>query len=156
VFEMAGMDSPNPSPIRAYSDSKREGDKDSVAMAKALMEFTEAIPIVGGSAKYGSSLLGPVGELASAVPEAFNAGIESLDWDGMSKAEKFKTKLLVGKTLGSLTGVPMTNQLVKSIRASSNGGDWYETLLGLYVEKKGRGSSRASRTSRSSTGPGRF
>jgi hypothetical protein len=138
TFQLAGIDAPNPSPIQAFGESKSEGDSDRTAVAKAMMEFLEVIPIIGGSAKYSTSLLGPLGELSTQVPEALDAAVKSLDWEYMTDKEKLQTKLLVGKVLGLGFGIPMTNQIAKSIRTSSNGGDWYEILLGIYV-KAGKG-----------------
>jgi hypothetical protein len=136
AFEAAGLDSPNPSPIRAYSESMEKGEDVKVALARSTLELVEQLPLLGGSAKYGSSLFGPVGELASDVPEGLTQAIKALDWDGMTDKQKFNTALFVGNIVGSAMGIPMTNQIKKSIRTASQGGNWYETILGIYIEEK--------------------
>lgn len=153
LFESAGMDSPNPAPIRAFSESVEQGDDVKVAMAKSFLEFIEQLPLLGGSAKYGSSLGGPVGQLASDLPKGLPKVIAALDWEGMSDKQKFSTALFVGEMLGTVYGVPMTRQIKKSIRTASQDGNWYQIILGTYIEEK-RKQGLASPQGLSSSLPG--
>lgn len=136
AFRAAGLDSPKPSPVRTFQDSKSEGDSDGIATAKALMEFLEAVPIVGGSMKYGSSLFGPLGELAKDLPDALKSMTDLIDWENTTKGEKIKIGMQVGEVLGLYYGVPMTRQIKKSVRTAMQGGNWYQIINGIYLEKK--------------------
>jgi hypothetical protein len=153
LFEAAGMDSPNPAPIRAFSESVDQGDDVKVAMAKSFLELVEQLPLLGGSAKYGSSLGGPVGQLASDLPKGLPKVIAALDWEGMSDKQKFSTALFVGEMLGTVYGIPMTRQIKKSIRTASQDGNWYQIILGTYIEEK-RKQGLASPPGLSSSLPG--
>ena len=139
AFNAIGMDSPKPSPIRAFSESMEEDEDVKVATAKAFLELVEMVPLVGGSAKFGSSLFGPVGELAADIPEGVTKAIMAMDWEHMTKGQRLHTGLFLGQVLGAYYGIPMTNQLKKSIRAWARGGDSWEIILGLYVEEKRKG-----------------
>jgi len=139
AFQFAGMDAPNPSPIQAYNESMDETDDRKVAMAKVAMEFAEMIPLLGGSAKYGSSLMGPVGELASDIPKGVTEAVKALDWERMSDKQKFNTALFIGEMLGMYYGIPMTRQIKKSLRTASQGGNPYEIILGIYIEEARKG-----------------
>jgi hypothetical protein len=136
AFNVIGMDSPKPSPIKAFSESMEEDEDVKVATAKAFLELVEMVPIVGGSAKFGSSLFGPVGELAADIPEGVTKAIMAMDWEHMTDGQRLHTGLFLGQVLGAYYGIPMTNQIKKSIRAWARGGSGWEVVLGLYIEEK--------------------
>lgn len=136
AFNAIGMDSPKPSPIRAFSESIEEDKDVKVATAKAFLELVEMMPIFGGSAKFGSSLFGPVGELAADIPEGTAKAVAAMDWEHMTKGQRLHTGLFLGQVLGAYYGIPMTNQIKKSIRAWASGGSGWEVVLGLYIEEK--------------------
>jgi hypothetical protein len=135
LFEAMGFDAPKPAPISKFQQVKDEGGSDQEATAQALLELVEIVPIIGGAIKYESSALGAVGEFAKDVPEALGAAVGALDWANMSAKQRFNTGLLIGEALGKWYGVPMTNQLKKSIKAASRTDDPWAIILGLYVEE---------------------
>ena len=138
LFHLMGTDPPHPSPIKEFEESQEGGDSYTLSGIKALLEFGEKLPLIGGPLKYGSSLLGPAGELAGDIPEAFKYAVEMTDWDRMSDAQRFNRALFVAEILGTAYGIPMTRQLKQSIRAASQDAEWWQIILGVYEkEKKG-------------------
>ena len=67
LYKMIGMDNVVPDPIGAYQQAKEEGRGDLKAVGSAAGELLEKVPIIGGSAKFGSSLFGIAGEWADAL-----------------------------------------------------------------------------------------
>ena len=57
-------------------------------MGSAAGELLEKVPIIGGSAKYGSSLFGIAGEWADILPEAGEKFSASLDWNKLTPKQK--------------------------------------------------------------------
>jgi len=148
LAQMAGLPTPFPSPFETFNEERSDGSAIGDATIAASREFAEVLPELGGSLKYQSNLAGPMAEFLAALPDAMGGvnytlgwtleslGVQaqSLDWYNMTDKEKLKVKLETGKVIGTMLGIPMTNQIVKSIRASSNGGDWFEVLYGVYVK----------------------
>lgn len=154
VFQMMGMDAPNPAPIQAYNETEERYRDKKVALLMASKEFLEMIPLLGGSAKFGSSLFGPLGELASDLPKGLTEATKLLDWENMTDKQKFNTSLFIGELLGMYYGVPMTRQLKKSIRTASQGGTPYEIILGTYIEENRKKGGPSGMGSISSSPPG--
>jgi len=143
LYKMMGYENVVPDPIGEYLKVKDDDGSDVHAVASAAGELLEKLPMIGGSAKYGSSLGGVMGEWASLVPEAAMKFSESLDWDQLTPREKRKNIQLIAKAIGYSYGVPMTNQIMKSINTAYNGGNPYEVIMGVYKEApKGRSGRR--------------
>lgn len=149
VFQWAGMQPPVIAPIDTYLKKREEGMLTGDATIEAMKEFLEIDPHIGGSLKYESNLAGPVATYLKDLPDAIGGvryslgwtleslgiAVSNLEWYNMTDRQKLQVKLQTGKVIGQTLGVATTNQMVKSIRASSNGGDWYQTILGIYVEE---------------------
>jgi hypothetical protein len=138
AFEAIGMPSPFPSPIDTFMESQDEGKGVGSSTFNAMMEFTEKLPVWGGSAKYGSSLGGVIGEFANDVPESAKAINGMLDWGSMTDKQKLNASMLVARTLGYGMGIPMTNQILKSVKTASRGGDPYQVILGVYIDERNK------------------
>ena len=92
--------------------------------------------------KYESSLFGIAGQLGTDIPKAFGAAVELLDWDNMTEKQKLGNMLEVGKVLGASLKIPMTNQIIQSIRAEANDAEPWEVVLGVYdreLQRQGKG-----------------
>jgi hypothetical protein len=139
AFQIAGLEPPFPAPINAYLKSKEDNDSRLKTLGNVATEALEIFPLGGSSIKYDSNLGGPLGQLLGEVPEAVKLINQSVDWNTLSNSEQNVILFKVGKTLGQLYGIPMTMTIAKAASARVNGGNWYEALLGVYVEKKGKG-----------------
>lgn len=145
MYKMMGLDNVVPDPIGAYEDAKKEGKGDLRAVGAAAGELLEKVPLIGGSAKYSSSLFGIAGEWGSILPEAGEKFAASLDWKKLTPKQRAYNTKLIARAVGMTAGVPMTNQILKSINAYSKGGNPYQVILGVYeVEKKKKGGLRPS------------
>ena len=145
MYKMMGLDNVVPDPIGAYEDAKKEGKGDLRAVGAAAGELLEKVPLIGGSAKYSSSLFGIAGEWGSILPEAGEKFAASLDWSKLTPKQRAYNTKLIARAVGMTAGVPMTNQILKSINAYSKGGNPYQVILGVYeVEKKKKGGLRPS------------
>jgi len=143
LYKMMGYENVVPDPVGEYLKVKGDDGSDVHAVASAAGELLEKLPMIGGSAKFGSSLGGIMGEWASLVPEAAMKFSESLDWDQLTPREKRKNIQLIAKAIGYSYGIPMTNQIMKSINTAYNGGNPYEVIMGVYKEApKGRSGRR--------------
>jgi hypothetical protein len=138
AFKAIGMSSPFPSPVDTFMESQDEGKGVGSSTFNAMMEFTEKLPVWGGSAKYGSSLGGVIGEFANDVPESAKAINGMLDWGSMTDKQKLNASMLVARTLGYGMGIPMTNQILKSVKTASRGGDPYQVILGVYIDERNK------------------
>ncbi|HUW44811.1 MAG TPA: hypothetical protein VMW50_03355 [Dehalococcoidia bacterium] len=136
MFKAAGLNSPFPTPVDAFMESRDEGKGIPSATFSALLEFTEKLPVWGGSTKYGSSLGGVIGEFAQDVPEAAKAVNDLMDWGSMTKRQKLNASMLIAKSVGYAWGIPMTNQILKGVKTASRGGDPYQIILGIYIDEK--------------------
>jgi len=136
LYKMIGLDNVVPDPIGAYQQAKEEGKGDLRAVGAAAGELLEKIPIIGGSAKFGSSLFGIAGEWADVVPEAGEKFAASLDWGNLTDKQKSYNIRLIARAVGLTAGIPMTNQILKSINSAYKGGNPYQIILGVYDEEK--------------------
>lgn len=147
VYNMMGILEPHPSPIEAFRESLGEGLNKRQAAANAILELGEKFPIIGGALRFGTTPLGPAGELASDIGEVPATMINMMDWDNMTEKQKLNAGLLLWEVMGTATGIPMTNQIRKSIRTASQGGNTWEIIVGVYIEEKKR-RERPTRKSR--------
>ena len=109
--DVLGLNSPNPTPIRAYREMFEETADHKKAFARGVKEIAEYIPLWGGRLRYGSEIGGPV------LSELLKL-IEKGDIDALIK----------------LMGIPGSNQFFKMVRAHERGGTDIDTALGRYVE----------------------
>jgi len=141
MYKAIGQDNVMPDPIGAWMNAKKNHKNNLTALASAAGEFLEKVPIIGGSAKYGSSLGGVVGEWANLIPEAAKSFSQGLEWDKMTRKQKEHNLLILIRAIGYTMGIPATNQIVKSVRAEWRGGNPYEVIMGVYIKDKNRRSS---------------
>lgn len=142
ALQAIGMQPEFPAPIQTWQDSIDEGDSEVKAGGKVLLNSIQRLPIVGGSVRYESSLGGIFGQFLTDAPAAFKQAIELADWQNMSEAELLNHMLKVGKVAGVVLRVPMTNQIVKSIKAGAHDAEPWEVLIGVYdkeLQRQGRG-----------------
>jgi len=135
-YKMIGLDNVVPDPIGAYQQAKEESKGDLRAVGAAAGELLEKIPIIGGSAKYSSSLFGIAGEWAKTLPDAGEGFAASLDWGKLTDKQKSYNIRLIARAVGLTAGIPMTNQILKSINSAYKGGNPYQIILGVYDEEK--------------------
>jgi len=141
LYKAMGYENVVPDPIGEYKKAIEDGASIPRAIASAASELLEKVPIIGGSAKYGSNLGGVVGEWGDLIPEASIKLAASLDWDSLTPRERHKNLMLITKAVGYSLGIPATNQIIKSVNASYNGGNPYEVIMGVYVEASKGGKS---------------
>lgn len=138
VFQAAGIDEPHPAPVETYKETKEKGGSERLAITKALVEYFEKLPQIGGVLKYGSPLGGPIADLMRDVPVAAQALMGAVDWDRMSKQQKVRTCLLIADVVGRSAGIPGTAPMLKSARTYAAGGNKWEVLMGIYIDSKKR------------------
>jgi hypothetical protein len=92
------MRSPFPAPISAFRREYEKSDDKGKAFWSSIIEMTELVPIVGGTARYGSS---PVGAPIQTVTDAIKI------FGGKTSTKKGL------ETVGKLTGVPGATQIRK-------------------------------------------
>ena len=121
-----GINSPNPTPIRAYRETMEETGESQKAFVAGVKEIAEYVPIWGGRLRYGSEIGGAVmGETLKLVEKGDPAAL---------------TKLM---------GLPGAAQFFKSVRAYERGGTAADIGMGRYLEKdKGLRSPIGGRKSR--------
>ena len=97
-----GMQSPFPTPVRAFVEEYKKTGNAAKAVAKTVREAAEVIPLVGGGIRFGTSPLGAVVQLAEEIPGTLGGarGFKPYWWE-------------VG---GKVFGVPGTSQFAKFIR----------------------------------------
>jgi len=105
-----GLQSPIPTPVRAFQESLEQDDKLSSAVQAAATELLEFIPVYGGKYKFDSELLGPVTQQLVKLGKG--------DYS----------------SLGRLGGLPGFQQLWKAYRAEKRGGTATDMVLGRYLE----------------------
>ncbi|MCK4330870.1 transglycosylase SLT domain-containing protein [candidate division WOR-3 bacterium] len=110
------LNSPNPTPIRAYREIFEETGDPKKAFARGVKEIAEYIPLWGGRLRYGSEIGGPV------LSELLKL-IEDGNIDALIK----------------LIGIPGSNQFFKMVRAHERRGTDIDIALGRYVEPRKRG-----------------
>lgn len=116
-----GINSPMPSPIRAFSEAIEEGEDIPSASAEAAKEIGSLLPVIGGGVRYGSGFMGATAEYIT------DAGKKIAGYKGPTKS----AAELVGKGLG----IPGTTQAVKMTRIAKRGGSPLDMILGRYPEK---------------------
>jgi len=147
LYKSIGLENVVPDPVGAYMNAKEEGSTDTRAVLEASKELLEKFPILGGAVKYGSSLGGPVFEWAKLVPTAISDVVKLTDWNNLTGKERDKMIYNVSRAVGYTMGIPLTNQILKSIKAADRGGNPYQVIMGVYEKEKSskRGSRRARR-----------
>lgn len=138
LYKMIGLNNVVPDPIGAYLQAKKDNKGDLRAVGAAAGELLEKIPVIGGSAKYSSHLFGIAGEWGKILPEAGEKFSASLDWDKLTPKQRSYNVRLIARAVGMTAGIPMTNQILKSINSAYKGGNPYQIILGVYDVKKKR------------------
>lgn len=138
MYKAMGYENVVPDPIGEYIKARDSRKSTPHALLSAAGEFLEKVPIIGGSAKYGSSLGGVAGEWANMVPDAAQRFAELTDWDKISDRKRRSNMIVIAKALGTTMGIPFTSQILKSIRAADQGGNPYQVILGVYIEEQRR------------------
>lgn len=130
-LDILGIDSPDPAPVREFIRSKKEGDTTAKAAGKAVLEYGQALPLVGGL-RYGTGIMGAPFEFGADIAKKI-----SPFYTGMTKS----TPELIGKGLG----VPGTAQAAKTIRGLSRGQTPYEALMGARMTQEQRAKNRKAK-----------
>ena len=113
--DIIGINSPFPTPINTYKESRESGDTKAQTFWKIAKEGMEPIPFLS-SARYGSSLGG--------------AAISTAE-------ELYKGKTTPSlETVAKLSGIPGASPAAKAIRIKKLGGSDLDVLLGRYPKKK--------------------
>lgn len=110
-----GVNSPHPTPIRAFQESLEAGDDIPSATWRATKEVAEKIPVVGGGIRYGKGITGAPAEVVR---------------------DFITQKTIKAENIAKLTGVPGTAQIAKTIRARKRGESTYGQIVGQYTKKK--------------------
>ena len=150
MYKAMGITNVVPDPIGAFMEAKEKGKSDTSALYFGALEFLEKVPVLG-NIKFGSNLGGPVAELGDLLPEAAKAVGTLSDWGNLSERQKMNNIMLMARAIGYVEGIPMTNQILKSIKAKYNGGNPYEVIMGVYKEAPKSGSGSGRRRGRSSS-----
>ena len=142
LYKWAGFENVAPDPIGAFQEAQDEGKGMAASLGMGALEFAEKVPILS-NIKYGANLGGPVAEMGDMIPEAAKAAINLLDWGHMTEKQRFHQITTAARTIGYWYGIPMTNQILKSIKSAYKGGNPYEVIIGVYEkEKKKKGGLR--------------
>ena len=111
------IQTPFPSPIRAFKESLDNGDSIPSLAWNVAGELIEPIPIVG-AARYGKGPTGPGGELLQESVKFVKQEPTARPWWELG---------------GKWFGVPGTAQLGKSVRAAKRGESRYGQIVGTYT-----------------------
>jgi len=118
------MNSPFPTPIRAYMRAQEEGKTIPETIMAIAAELAEPIPLLGGSLRYGVEPGGPALGLANDIFQALHGKPGSKPYEEL---------------VGRLFGVPATAQIMKMKRAEKRGESLYGQIVGSYTRKKSSG-----------------
>ena len=117
-----GLNSPMPSPSRAFLKRMNEGDSMTEALIEIPKEFIAQVPVIGGGPAFGSSIAGAGVQHLTDVLTHFS-----------NKTGPKKSGLeLIAKTLG----VPGGAQAKKSIKALNDGGSPWDIFAGAYKKDR--------------------
>ena len=118
--DLLGVNSPFPTPIRAFGEALERGDEIPSAFLEAGKELVEPIPIIGGAARYGS-------------------GIGGATLDTIRKALEGENFI---ENMAKLLGITPTAQIAKTIKARKRGESLYGQIVGTYTPKEKRSSKK--------------
>jgi len=111
------IQSPFPTPIRAFRESLENGDDIPSLTWNVGKEFIEPIPVIG-AARYGKGPFGPGGELLQESVEFIRKDPMAREWWELG---------------GKWLGVPGTAQTGKVVRARKRGESLYGQIVGTYT-----------------------
>jgi len=100
--DVLGVNSPYPTPIKAFGEAIEEGAGFPSASVSAAKEVIEFLPIIGGGLRYGGGLLGAGADVLHALT-----------------AEKKTEKQI--ETIMKIKGIPFTSQMFKTLRGLRRG-----------------------------------
>ena len=115
--DVLGINSPHPTPIRAFQESLERGDNLPSAAWEATKEIGEKIPIVGGGLRYGKGITGAGSEVVR---------------------DLLTQKTIKIENIAKAAGVPGTAQIAKTIRARKRGESPYGQIVGQYTKAYGK------------------
>ena len=116
-----GINSPFPTPGKAYELAKRKGENKLETALRVGREVVEPLPVVGGAVRYGST---PLGAIAQVAGETVMLG-----------AGRY-TRATPYEVFGKIAGVPGTVQAGKYLRGRKRGETQLGSAIGRYSEKK--------------------
>jgi len=111
------IQSPFPTPIRAFRESLENGDDIPSLAWNVGKEFIEPIPVIG-AARYGKGPLGPGVELGTESVQFIRRDPMAREWWELS---------------GKWIGIPGTAQTAKTVRARKRGETPYGQVVGTYT-----------------------
>jgi len=112
------MNSPYPTPIRAFQEAREEGAEIPSALWKAALENLELVPGIGSSMKYGSGMLGVYSSLGENI----------IDFT------RDPSLLGAGELVGTLRGIPGTMPVFRYYERYEQGQPLWSRLGGKRVE----------------------
>ncbi len=115
--DFLGINSPLPAPIRATWQAYANDDEAISIAAQPFLEIIKQVPIIGGGA-YGGGLGG--------------AGMDFIDDITDVLSGKKGAKRASSELMGKLFGIPLLNQINKSMRSADQGGSNFEVAIGMY------------------------
>ena len=115
--DFIGINSPLPAPIRGAWQAYANDDSAISIAAQPFLEVFKQVPIIGGGA-YGGGLGG--------------AGMDFIDDITDVLSGKTGAKRAPSELMGKLFGIPLLNQINKSIRSADQGGSNFEVAIGMY------------------------
>lgn len=142
LYRMIGLEKVVPDPIHEYQKAKDEGSGEARAIVTAMGGLIEKVPMLGGSVRFGSNLGGIIGEWGSLAPEAIEEFMKSFDWGNMTEGQRNYAVRTMTRAVGYSLGIPMTNQILKSVKAADKGGNPWQIILGVYDEERSGGGLR--------------
>ncbi len=113
--DVLGINSPHPTPIRAFQEALEKGEDLPSATWSATQEVAEKIPLLGGGIRYGKGITGASSEVVR---------------------DFITQRSIKAENIAKLAGVPGTAQIAKSIRAKKRGESTYGQIVGQYTRKK--------------------
>ena len=133
--DVLGVDSPYPTPLRAFRDATDQGKDWDTAAWKGVKEVMEVFPIFGGAIRY--SQPGRPSHLG-AIPGTITDFIENPDVTRVAKkmwrGEEIKANdIKAVENVAKLVGVPYTAQISKTLRRYMAGErELWKLLVGKY------------------------
>jgi hypothetical protein len=128
--DVLDINSPLPTPIRAFMEAQERGESDAKTALRVAKEGVELVPLIGGGLRYGSHPLGPI---ASWFEEA-----------GEKISDKPGVKKPWFDIIGRPAGIPGTAQIGKYTKRRKRG----ESVPSAVLGRKYKGGKRTARKAR--------
>lgn len=137
--KIMGIQSPFPAPSSAILQSIEEEDNVVQLTRKLILELSEGLPI-GGSVKFGSSILGPILQHSHEIVKAlsgkgdFNQDLLESAFSKNPRVKK-RARVKIIELIGKTSGVPGTAQWAKYVRGRMRGEGHLRAMAGRIYDK---------------------